>query len=208
MYSGWMYASLPVAPMSQCPWKETAWTGPTREEVSQRIPILSQTPEHTWITTHWRISCIKFCSRALRLGWETMKRYPRPISGSITIDPSENQTGDPHSQIEEITKYSPRRPNCELWVWFFGWELDGTGADPWNFSSASSTFKLSSKAMLELLGTLWPHLSCIHSEFWSRFYPRPYSQVYKQCLIADHFHFCICLQKQKHIEWKNSDSGM
>ena len=48
------------------------------------------------------------------------------------IGSSENRTGDPTSQVGEMTKSSPRSPYCELWVWFFGGKLDGTGADAEN----------------------------------------------------------------------------
>ena len=33
------------------------------------------------------------------------------------------------SKVGQITISSPRRTHCMLWVCFFGWELEGTGAD-------------------------------------------------------------------------------
>ena len=32
-------------------------------------------------------------------------------------------------QVGEITKSSPRRTHCKLCIRFFGWDLEGTGAD-------------------------------------------------------------------------------
>ena len=38
----------------------------------------------------------QLCSRALKLGWETMEKYPRTIPGPIPIGPKENRISNPH----------------------------------------------------------------------------------------------------------------
>ena len=53
------------------------------------------------------------------------------IPGPFAIGLSRNRTGapPPTSQVGEIAKSSPSRTRCKLWVCFFGWELEGTGAE-------------------------------------------------------------------------------
>ena len=63
------------------------------------------------------------------------------------------------SQVGEITKSSLGRTHCKMWVCFFDWELEGTGADAIKYllhlsSTASPTSELSSKARL-------PYACCI-----------------------------------------------
>ena len=58
--------------------------------------LLSQPHEQTCLVTHLWLSCSQRCSRILRLGWETMKRYLRIILGNFTIGFSGNQTGNCH----------------------------------------------------------------------------------------------------------------
>ena len=101
-------------PLWLCPWKGTASTG-TRGEVFQSLILPT-----SWVN-QW-LSYKQLCSRALRLGWETMKRYPRANPGPIANVPFGNRTGNsPTLQVEETTKSSPRRTHCKLWVCFFGW---------------------------------------------------------------------------------------
>ena len=98
-----------------CPWKGMASTGP-RGEVSQRSTIVSTT----------RANLAQDAPLALR----TLKRDPTGPCHALSqlvllgIEPV-----TPTSQIGEITKSSPRRTHCELWVCFFGWEVEGTDAD-------------------------------------------------------------------------------
>ena len=101
------------------------------ERSVKEVPF-SRLHKQTWLATHHWLSCSQLCSRALKLLWETMKRFSRTNPGPFAIDPSRKQT----SQVGEITKSSPRRTLCKLWVCFFCWELEGTGADAGNTTSA------------------------------------------------------------------------
>ena len=70
------------------------------------------------------------CSANFALGHqETMKRRPRTILGPFAVGVSGNQTGDPHFKRKGNRHQilSPKDP-FEMWVCFFGWELEGTGA--------------------------------------------------------------------------------
>ena len=145
-----MYVSMfNGCPLWLCPRKGTASTEP-RREVFQRSPIFPTARANPARNTPLAVMQPTL-SRALRLVWQTMKMYPRTNSGPFTIEPSENWTGDPHFQGGKITKSSPRRTLCKLWVCFFDRELEGTGADAGNTTSASTaspTSKSSSKARL------------------------------------------------------------
>ena len=65
------------------------------ERSFKEVPF-SQPRKQTWLATHHWLSCSQTCSRALRLVWEIMKRYPRINLGPFANGPSGNQTGDPH----------------------------------------------------------------------------------------------------------------
>ena len=115
-------------PLQLCPWKGTASTGP-REEVFQRRVLLSQPHEQTRLTIPTDLTVMQ---PTLLQGWETMARFPRTIPDPFAIGSPWNWTGAPPppiSQAGEITKSSPRRTRCKLWVCFFDWELKGTVAD-------------------------------------------------------------------------------
>ena len=77
-------------PLWLCPWKGTVSAGP-RRKAFQRSPVFP-----TWLATNYWLPCSHLCSRALRWGWETMKRYPGTIPGPFAIGLSGNQTGDSH----------------------------------------------------------------------------------------------------------------
>ena len=47
--------------------------------------LFSQPHAQTWLTTHHLLMYSRLCSRALRLGWETMKRYPRTLLSVFAI---------------------------------------------------------------------------------------------------------------------------
>ena len=64
-------------------------------EGSFKEVLFSLPREQTWLATHNWMSGSQLCSRALRLGWETMKRYPWNILGPFAIGPSRNRTGNP-----------------------------------------------------------------------------------------------------------------
>ena len=118
--------------------------------------------EQTWLATHHCQSCSQLCSRALRLGRETMKRYRRALPGPFAIGPFSNRTDNPHFTIREITKSSPRRVYCKPWVQLFGWELQGGHIkyyicpaplhQPQNYPPKQGCH------MPALQGTLWLHL--------------------------------------------------
>ena len=64
-------------------------------------------------------------------------------------------------QIGKITKSSPGMTHCKLWVCFFGWELEGTGADAGNTAPLHQPLYYPPKLgchTLALQGTLRPHL--------------------------------------------------
>ena len=90
-------------------------------EKSFKEVLFSQPSEQTWLMTHHWLSCSQIYPRTLRLGWETMKRYPRTIPGPFS------STANLTSNVGEITKFPPIRTHC-----FFVWELEGTGADTGN----------------------------------------------------------------------------
>ena len=93
-----------------CPWKEVASTR-TRGEVFKEV-VFSRPWEPTWLATrHW-LPGSQLCSRALRLFWETMKSYPGTNPDRcLGIEPA-----TPTLQVGEITKSSPRRTHCKLWL--------------------------------------------------------------------------------------------
>ena len=53
--------------------------------------------KQTWLVTHHWLSVNQLCSRALRLIWKTMKRYPRTNPGPFAIGPSGIKPATPHS---------------------------------------------------------------------------------------------------------------
>ena len=59
---------------------------------------------------------------------------------------------------EQISKSIPRRTYCELWVRFFGWELEGDGADTGNTTSARHCFTSTSENILQSWAAI--HLHC------------------------------------------------
>ena len=74
----------------------------------------------------------------------------------------------PTSQTGEITKYFPRKTHCKLWLGFFGWELEGTGADAGDATSAQPRFTPTSELSIQPKLTYTcitghattPHFSC------------------------------------------------
>ena len=114
-------------------WWETASTRPWWE-ISKRSHI-DPTTQAILTYLQYTIGClaVKFA-----LGhcepWRGIPRLFQALSQLILpgIEPT--------SQIGKITKSSPRRTHCKLWVCFFGWELEGTSAGARNTSSAPSHF--------------------------------------------------------------------
>ena len=89
-----MYASLTVA-LCDCVHVKGQHQLGWGERSFKEAPF-SRPRDQTWLATHHCLSCSQLCSRALRLVWVTMKRYPRTNPGPFAIGPFGNWTGDPH----------------------------------------------------------------------------------------------------------------
>ena len=104
----------------------------------------------------------QLCSRAPRLVWETIRRYPRADPGPFAIGPSGNRTGDPHFTSKGNCQILSQKDPLQAVGQLFGWELEGTGADAGNTTSAKHSFiNLRPKLdydPLALQGALQPHL--------------------------------------------------
>ena len=96
--------------------------------------------EQIWLATHHRLSCSQLWSRPLSLGWKTWRGIREPFQALSQLILLGIQRANPTSQVGEITKYSPRRTHCKLWICFFGCELEGTSADVGNTTSAQHRF--------------------------------------------------------------------
>ena len=82
-HSSHIYVCLTVALCDCFHGKEQHQLG--QRERSFKEVLFFRLCEQIWLATHRWLSCSQLCSRALRLGWETMKRYPRTIPGPFTI---------------------------------------------------------------------------------------------------------------------------
>ena len=91
-------------------------------------PVLFSRPhEQAWPTT---LSCSEFCSGPFRMSRETKTCIPRSFQAPLQGFLLENQANNGH--LGKITKFSPRRTHCKLWVCIFGWEVECTGNDAEN----------------------------------------------------------------------------
>ena len=88
--------------------------------------------EQTVFATHrWQLAVIQPSLFQRKLGWETMKRYPKTLPGSFANGTSRKWTGNPH-----FTSRGNIKILSQLWVRFFIWQ----GSDAGNTSSVRHRF--------------------------------------------------------------------
>ena len=91
---GCMYVCLMVA-LCDCVNGKGQYQLSQGERFFKEVPFFRPRKQIWLATNHW-LSYSQLCSRALRLVWETMKRYPRTNPGPFTIGPFGHRTGNPH----------------------------------------------------------------------------------------------------------------
>ena len=108
-----------------CPWKGTASTGPRGEASKKRSYCINRMSKpgsrHT-------IGC---CAPNFGLGLrgcagKSWRCIPEPLLAIL--------------QLIKPVKFSPRRTQYNLWVCFFGWELEGSGTDAGSTTTVQNCF--------------------------------------------------------------------
>ena len=130
---------------------------------------LSKPHEQIWLSTHHWLSCWKLCSKALRSGWELMKRYSRPFHKW----PSQKSNPRPSLQNWSSSLLFPLRTSCKLsvgqlllwlearWHWCICRHLPGTTSLPseLSFKARPSYVCLTGYTMTPPSARRWPDTS-------------------------------------------------